>query len=161
MSDNTPEDYFGFNTEAEEAKKSPGLVTGSALRENELRAQEWMMRNSNRPEFAGSREVLFVEEDGLNVEEATKWQRLMDYPRWPTEPEIMAFKIYQAAKLERAFWVECRDAAARDDADEAAAAADRIDRQERSAARKTQSSTDADSRLGPVAPTPKRPYNAF
>ena len=161
MTDEPVEDYFGFNDKETEAKKDPGLYVGAPLRPNELLAHEWMCRNSSRAEFQGAREVLFIDEDGeIKPEELTRWQRLMDYPagRYPDETAIMAFIIYQRTKLEQAYWGELRDAAARDDADEAAAAQGRIDKQ----ARKPAAVSAIDRRLGPVAPPArKNPFDAF
>jgi hypothetical protein len=119
-------DYFGLEPEKSEADRPIGLVTGAKLRPNELLAAD--QEHINSGSFPGSRDVLFTEEDDeLTLEHATYWQGLMNWPRLPNAEEVMAFKLYQEAKLVRFYWGEKRAAQALDDADEAAAVKGRID----------------------------------
>jgi hypothetical protein len=125
-------DYFGLNGDKSADKKGAGLVLGPQLRPNELLAAEYQHRNSAAPEFIGSTEVVFTDEDGaIEPEDAARWRTIMGWPagsRAPTAEEVDAFKAYQQVKLTRAFWDANRKAAAADDADEAAATQGRLDR---------------------------------
>jgi hypothetical protein len=102
-----PEDFFGLNDKGAEAEKLPGLVVGPPLRNNELLAAELEHRNSNRPAFRGSHEIMIIEEDGLTIEEATRWQTMMNFPQ-------------------AAHWQDRREAQARDDATDANASRGRL-----------------------------------
>jgi hypothetical protein len=128
MADEQPIDWLGLGDKDAADKRTPGLCVLAPMRDHSLAAAELEHRQSGAPEFIGSHDVLFVEEDGLTLEEAHHWQIKMRFPRPPTENEIDAFKRYQQAKLTAAFWATRRQAQEQDDADEAAIAQRRIDR---------------------------------
>jgi len=127
MADEQP-DWLGLGDKDAADKRMPGLCVLAPMRDHSLAAAELEHRQSGAPEFIGSHDVLFVEEDGLTLEEARHWQIKMRWPRPPTEDEIDAFKLHQQAKLAAAFWSSRRKAAELDDADEAAVTQRRIDR---------------------------------
>jgi hypothetical protein len=119
-----PDYIAGLSDDETDSGRKPAFVAGTPLRDHELRAAEWRHRNSSRPEFLGATEVIFCEEDdSLSADEATRWQRIMKWPRPPVTDEVCAFQAAKAAQLQAAFWSEMGEAVARDDAEQAAARA--------------------------------------
>jgi hypothetical protein len=117
-------DYLGLGDDEDDSRRKPALVVGTPTRNHELLAAEWRHRNSSRPEFRGATEVIFVEEDdSLSPEEGQRWQAIMRWPIPPTVEEVGAFQAAKAAELQAAFWAEMGAAVAKDDAEQAAAAA--------------------------------------
>jgi hypothetical protein len=122
------EDWLGLNEQSKVESLPPGLWVGAVMRNNELLMADHIHMRSALPEFIGSKEIIFIDEnadgDGFSVAHATNWQRWMamagqPWPRLPTVEEAMAFKQRQAAKLEAAFWDDRRRAQEADDKEEA------------------------------------------
>jgi hypothetical protein len=117
-------DYIAGLSDETDSGRKPAFVVGTAMRNRELLAAEWRHRNSSRPEFLGATEVIFTDEnDELEPDEATRWQRIMKWPRPPLTEEVVQFQAAKAAELQAAYWAEMGAAVAEDDAEEAKARA--------------------------------------
>jgi hypothetical protein len=123
------EDYLGLDTDETEQKRGPALVLSPPMRNNELLAAELRHRNSGAEEFRGADMVVFIDEDGsLEHEDAARWQAIMEWPRFPTVDEVDAFKANRQALLEAAYWETMREAVEKDDAEQAAVLAAKMDK---------------------------------
>ena len=103
------EDYLGLEAIVGRDAQ-PAFVIGDKAASDEILALMERMHRIGGGKYPGALEVIFTsEEDGeerLEEGQAAIWQALMKWPREPDLGEIEAWKLYQLARLRRAYWAE-------------------------------------------------------